>query len=48
MVKVINVKITDEETIEKIEKLREHYGIKNYAELIRLLVTLKFNEIFKK
>ena len=35
----------DKEFTEKIERLKNHYGIKNTTELIRLLITEKYREI---
>ena len=31
----------------RVEALRTHYGIKNYTELIRMLITTKYDELRK-
>ncbi len=31
----------------RVEALRMHYGIKNYTELIRMLITTKYDELKK-
>lgn len=38
----------DEEFLEKIEKLKLYYGIKNTTELIRVIITEKYREISNK
>ncbi len=46
MAKVVEIRVSlDEDFIEKIEKIKNHYGIKNTTELIRLLITEKFRDI---
>ncbi len=31
----------------RVDALRNHYGIKNYSELIRMLITTKYDELRK-
>ena len=31
----------------RVDALRAHYGIKNYSELIRMLITAKYDELRK-
>lgn len=46
MPKKIELRVTlEQEFIEKIEKLKIYYGIKNRTELIRVLITEKYREI---
>jgi len=43
-----SAKVVFEGELEKrVEALRTHYGIKNYTELIRMLITTKYDELRK-
>jgi hypothetical protein len=43
-----SAKIVFEGELEKrVEALRIHYGIKNYTELIRMLITTRYDELRK-
>jgi hypothetical protein len=47
--KDIDVRITvDKEFRERLELVKKYYGIKNNAEMIRILVSEKFHEIEDK
>ena len=49
MSKKIELRVSlEEEFIQKIEKLKIYYGIKNTTELIRILITEKFRKINEK
>lgn len=46
MNKKIEIRVSlEEDYFEKIEKIKNYYGIKNNTELIRLLITEKFRSI---
>ena len=46
MSKKVEIRVSlEEEFIEKIERLKSYYGIKNNTELIRLIITEKYRDI---
>ncbi|GAG14864.1 unnamed protein product [marine sediment metagenome] len=46
MSKKVEIRVSlEEEFIEKIEHIKNYYGIKNTTELIRFLITKKYREV---
>jgi len=49
MSKKVEIRVSlEEEFIEKIERLKSYYGIKNSTELIRVIITEKYRDISNK